>query len=81
MSFIAKQPNGLYCRFSSIVDCPTDYNMTKQDYIDLCMERAKEEALKTLEHDLTDFSEVEARFMPNNMTEKEFKIIMKKMTE
>ena len=21
-SFIAKQPNGLYCRFSTIVDCP-----------------------------------------------------------
>lgn len=23
--FIVKQPNGLYCRFSTVVDCPTHY--------------------------------------------------------
>lgn len=28
-SFIAQQPNGLYCRFSTIVDTVTHYNMTK----------------------------------------------------
>lgn len=22
--FISKQPNGLYCRFSTVVDCPTE---------------------------------------------------------
>lgn len=38
---IAKQPNGLYCRISTIIDAPTHSNMTKQDYIDLCVERAK----------------------------------------
>ena len=32
-AFISKQPNGLYCRFSSVVDCPTHWNMTKEDYI------------------------------------------------
>ena len=32
-AFIAKQPNGKYCRFSTIVDCPTHINMTKEDYI------------------------------------------------
>lgn len=33
-SFIAQQPNGLYCRFSTIVDTVTHYNMTKDDYIE-----------------------------------------------
>lgn len=30
---IAKQPNGLYCRISTVVDAPTDWNMTEQDCI------------------------------------------------
>ena len=42
--FISKQPNGLYCRFSTVVDCPTDWNMTEEDYIELCKKRAEEEA-------------------------------------
>lgn len=46
---IAKQPNGLYCRISTIIDAPTHFNMTKQDYIDLCVERAKREAESLLE--------------------------------
>ena len=33
-AIIAKQPNGLYCRVSTVVDAPTHYNMTKQDYIE-----------------------------------------------
>lgn len=48
--FIAKQPNGLYCRYSSIVDNITHHNMTEEDYIELCVERAKEEAREILEH-------------------------------
>ena len=32
-SFIAQQPNGLYCRFSTIIDTVTHYNMIKDDYI------------------------------------------------
>ena len=47
-AFIAKQPNGLYCRYSSIVDNITHYNMTEEDYIELCVERAKEEAKEIL---------------------------------
>lgn len=43
---IAKQPNGLYCRISTIIDAPTHSNMTKQDYIDMCVERAKKKKLK-----------------------------------
>lgn len=48
--FIAKQPNGLYCRYSSIVDNITHYNMTEEDYIELIVERAKEKAREILEH-------------------------------
>ena len=32
-AFIARQPNGLLCRFSTVVDCITDYNMTEEEYI------------------------------------------------
>lgn len=40
---IAKQPNSLYCRISTVVDAPTNWNMTKQDYIDLRDEKAKQD--------------------------------------
>ena len=38
-AFIARQPNGLLCRFSSVVDCITDYNMTEDEYIEMCAEK------------------------------------------
>lgn len=41
-AFIARQPNGLLCRFSSVVDCITDYNMTEDEYIEMCAEKARE---------------------------------------
>lgn len=41
-SFIAQQPNGLYCRFSTIVDTVTHYNMTKDDYIEVCKNRCRQ---------------------------------------
>lgn len=31
-AFIAKQPNGLYCRYGEIVDNITHHNMTEEDY-------------------------------------------------
>lgn len=31
MSYIARQPNGLLCRFSTVVDAPTHYNLTEDD--------------------------------------------------
>lgn len=43
-SFIARQPNGLLCRFSTVVDCVTHYNMTEEDYIELRAEQAREAA-------------------------------------
>lgn len=63
-AFIAKQPNGLYCRFSWTVDNITHYNMTEEDYIELCVERAKEEAKITLEK-AKPFSEVLERLYPD----------------
>ncbi len=42
--FIARQPNGLLCRHSTVTDCLTDYNMTEEDYINMCKEKAEEEA-------------------------------------
>lgn len=52
---IAKQPNGLYCRISTIIDASTHSNMTEQNYIDMCVERAKEEAKNVLENYCYDF--------------------------
>lgn len=57
-AFIARQPNGLLCRFSTIVDTITHYNMSEEDYIvDVQMGRygrnrqsAEIEAKDTIEH-------------------------------
>ena len=48
-SYIARQPNGRLCRFSTIVDAVTHINLTEEDYIELCAERAREEARRDLE--------------------------------
>ena len=75
-AFIVRQPNGLYCRFSTVVDCPTDWNMTEQDYIDMKMETAKEEAIDTLKNHVKDFSMVKDRFRPTNMTRGEWDVFL-----
>lgn len=78
-AFIVKQPNGLYCRFSTVVDCPTHINMTKEDYINLCMERAREEAENVLENYTKPFEWLEEHFHPHNISKKEFKEYLNKM--
>jgi hypothetical protein len=78
-AFISKQPNGLYCRFSTIVDCPTDWNMTEDDYIELCKEKAADEAKDILKNHLKPFSEVKEHFLPNNMSRREFNKLLKEM--
>ena len=84
-AFIAKQPNGLYCRFSTVVDCPTDWNMTADEYIELYVEmaaeRAREEAKRTLEYRVRPFEWVKEHFVPNNMSESEFEECLKEMSE
>lgn len=82
-SFIAKQPNGLYCRFSTIVDCPTHINMTEEDYLNNVTGtvRNRVEGKVILEQHLQPFSEVEERFIPNNMTERAFEVLLRKVND
>lgn len=77
--FIARQPNGLLCRHSTIVDCVTDYNMTEEDYINICVERAREDAEEVIKKYVRPFDMVEEYFCPNNMTEEEFNKILEEM--
>lgn len=78
-SFVARQPNGLLCRFSSIVDCPTHYNMTDEEYIEVCAERAREDARDVLENYLKPFEWIQEYFIDNNMTQEEFEKALKEM--
>lgn len=79
--FISKQPNGLYCRFSTVVDCPTHYNMTRNDYLSNITGTVSsvESATDILENYLKPFSEVVRRFLPNNMSADEFMDLLKIM--
>lgn len=80
--FIAKQPNDLYCRFSTVVDCPTHWNMTREDYLNNVTGtvRTRDEGEIILRDHLQPFSEVIERFVPNNMTQKEFDELVKLMS-
>ena len=60
-AFIARQPNGLLCRWSSVVDNITHYNMTEDEYIEYCAEDAREKARWELENTprfIHSFSEI-----------------------
>jgi hypothetical protein len=78
-SFISKQPNGLYCRFSTVVDTVTDINMTEEEYIELCAERGRKEARDVLKNYIQPFNMVKDRFVPNNNTVEEFNELLKEM--
>lgn len=78
-AFVTRQPNGLLCRFSSVVDCPTHYNMTDEEYIEMCAERAREEAKDVLKKHLKPFGWVKNYFRPNNMTEEQFEKALEEM--
>lgn len=82
-AFIAQQPNGLYCRFSSVVDCPTHYNMTREDYLNNVTgtTRGRADAKDTLDNYLHPFSMVSDSFYPNNMTQEEFDKLIKVMNQ
>lgn len=86
-AFIARQPNGLLCRFSTVVDTITHYNMTEEDYIvEVQMKRygrsrkaAEREAKDTIAHYILPFSEVIRCFMPYNETCEEFLAHLREM--
>lgn len=79
MSFISRQKNGLLCRFSTVIDTVSDYNMTDEEYIEMCAQKAREEAQATLNHSLRPFEQVKESFVPTNMSRNEFKRILRLM--
>lgn len=78
-AFISRQPNGLLCRFSSVTDTVTHYNMTDDEYIKMRQERAAEEARELLKRHTKPFYMVRESFWPNNMSRSEFNEILKEM--
>ena len=58
---ILKQPNGLYARFSTVVDDVTEYDMTEEEVHELCLEAAGRE--------VTDFKLNEAKKNKGRFTE------------
>lgn len=80
-AFIARQPNGLLCRFSTVVDCVTDYNMTEEEYIELCAERARKEARDILENHIHPFDLVKKYTQFQNITRKKWSKMLKEMGE
>ena len=83
MSYIARQPNGLLCRFSTVVDAPTHYNLTEKEYIELCAEQAREEARFNLKQKrfIKPFDYVLNDIQFNNISEKEWEKILEKMNK
>ena len=63
-SFVAKQPNGLYCIYSTGIDNIVEYNMTEEDYIQYMMNKAREEATIAIEQ-AKPFEEVTLRLYPD----------------
>ena len=79
-AFIFKQPNGLYGRFSTVVDCPTHYNCTKEELIEEYVRQYKEDLDYRFSHgDLTEYDEMKTYFLPNNMTDEEWEELQKLM--
>ena len=78
-AFISRQPNGKLCRFSSVVDTVTDYNMTEEEYIEMCAEQAREEARDRIKNKLRPFQWVKEYFKPMEMSQEEFDKILKEM--
>lgn len=78
-TFIARQPNGLLCRFSSVVDTLTHYNMTEEEYIEYCAEKARKNARYDLDHRVKPFHLVTDYFVPNNCSVEEFNSYLREM--
>lgn len=83
--FIAQQPNGLYCRFSTVVDTITHYNMTFDDYVNVIIKRGKtrdaaiEEATDVIENYIQPFEMVLEEFHPRIHSIFEFEELLHEM--
>lgn len=86
-----KQPNGRYCRYSTVVDCVTDYNMNKYDIIKLFVEDAIDSAEEFIndEKNFHKFEELTEKYEDlgpdeeptGEMSVEEFEKIRKRMEE
>jgi len=68
-----KQPNGRYCRYSTIVDDVTDYNMNDNDIIKWFVNKAIDDAKEFLDKkdkNMHDFGELELRLQSNKNLDK-----------
>lgn len=72
MDFVSQQPNGRYCLFSTVVDTVTHWDMTAEEYIEMCAEQARINARFELKHHLVPFSEVKRCFIPTNDSVEDF---------
>lgn len=79
MDFISQQPNGRYCQFSTVVDTVTHWDMTAEEYIEMCAEMARINARFELKHRLVPFSEVKRCFLPTNDSVEDFNDMLKAM--
>lgn len=78
-AFIARQPNGLLCRFSTVVDTVTHYDMTDEEYIEMCAEEARGKARETLKRNVKPFEWVLNNFHPNNHSVEQFNDLLHQM--
>jgi hypothetical protein len=78
-AFIARQPNGLLCRFSTVVDTITHSDLTDEEYIEMCAEEAREKARLELERGVRPFQWVLDQFRPMNDTVEQFNEYLKMM--
>lgn len=81
-AFIARQPNGLYCRFSHVTACLTHINMTEEGYMNNFTGNvaSRAEAEEILKFHVEDFSRVNRFATTENMTEAECKRTMAHVT-
>lgn len=80
-TMICRQPNGKLCRFSTVVDTVTDYNLTDDEYIEVESEIARERAREKIESGLDDYNYMIGQFLPINMSQAEFDSIRRLMGE
>ena len=81
MRFIAKQPNGRYCVFSTIIGTVVSYNLTADAYVEWCAQNARKAARNELRDGLKPFSEVKDNFEPICESYKDFNEKLKDMGE
>ena len=65
-NFFSKQPNGKYCNFSTIMDCPVEINIDSLENISSIS--------------LRPYSWLDSYFCPSNMSEEEFEDLKRKMS-